>query len=506
MEQYPFPPHQDNPPPYFPLPTKAFYPAGRRELGFAAAMLLSNLFLWNSILYGGFHLGFALGCVAVTLCSLWYLLASGHTVTPYSAVLLVFSAVIAAGFARSNDGFVKFVLLHFLIFAVNLSLCLISGQNLRGSGTLGSVLDAPRAFFRMGLGGMGCAMRGLSEARKRAGSAGRKGGAVLLGLLIALPVAGILVVLLMQADAAFEGMMDLLPESDWREPVWTAVFGLLAAWILYARGAALHHTPKSAPQYKTRRGVSAITVNVVLLAVCLVYGVYLLSQLAYFSGGLSGILPEDYTLAQYARRGFFEMAWLSAINLTVMCCAMGFVEKTAQRPRFTRLLCLLIGLVTLFLIITASAKMLLYIGNFGLTRKRVLTEVIMIFLGITTVLVSVWLFRPKFPYMKGVVIAALLLGSITLWADVDCVVAAYNVRAYQSGQLETVDMRHLGQLGSGAMPYIAQLTADPDPMVAEMAEDILLRRQYTIEDFRSWNWSAAEAEEIQTAYAEDSAP
>ena len=39
--------------------------------------------------------------------------------------------------------------------------------------------------------------------------------------------------------------------------------------------------------------------------------------------------------------------------------------------------------------------------------------------------------------MKGAVICALILGCVTFWADVDTQVARYNVRAYQSGQLET---------------------------------------------------------------------
>ena len=53
------------------------YPAGKRELIFGLLVLLFGTFTWNSILYGGFCLGFALGAVALTGCSLWYLLRCG---------------------------------------------------------------------------------------------------------------------------------------------------------------------------------------------------------------------------------------------------------------------------------------------------------------------------------------------------------------------------------------------------------------------------------------------
>lgn len=477
------------------------YPAGKRELRFGLAMLLCSAFLWNSILYGGFNLGFAIGSLTVMGCSVWYLLVSDYRFDRYSGSLLALGGIIAAGFARSSDGFVKFVMLLFLLFAVNVSFCLATGQNRRSPGGISSVLDAPRAFFVLGMGSMGASARGLNDARKNAEAAGKKGGAAVLGLVIAVPVVAILTVLLMRADAAFEGLMDLLPEMDWSEPVFSLVMGGLAAWILYARGVGMRYADKKAPKARLFRGMNPITVNIILGAVCLIYCVYLLSQLAYLGGGFSGILPPEYTLAQYARRGFFEMAWLSAINLGLMCLTMGLVEKKSNAPRLTRVFCLLLGIVTLFLIATASAKMLLYIGSYGLTRLRALTEVIMVWLAVTAVLVSIWLFKPGFPYMKAVVMTALVLGTLVFWVDVDTQVARYNVRAYQEGRLEEIDMAHLGNLGYGAVPYLEKLTGDDNPEVAQWARDILAWRKYAdIEDFRDWNYSKAAAEEIRERY------
>lgn len=477
-----------------PAPARRF-PAGKRELRFGLAVLLCSVFQWNCILYGGFSLGFALGSLAVTGCSVWYLLACGHRFDRYSGALLILAGIIAAGFARSSDSFVKFVMLLFVLFAVNSSLCLAAGQNRRSPGGIRAALDAPRAFFVLGVGSLGPSARGLNDARKSAGAAGKKGGAAALGLVIALPVAAVLIVLLMRADAAFEGLVGLLPEMDWSEPVWSALLGVFAAWVAYARGVGLRHAEKKAPAAR-RRGMSQITVNVILGAVCLIYGVYLLSQLAYLGGGFSGILPSGYTLAQYARRGFFEMAWLSAINLGLVCLAMGLVERREKAPRLTAGFCLVLSLVTLALIAAASAKMLLYIGSYGLTRLRVLTQVIMVWLAVTAVMVCVGLLRPGFPYMKAVVLAALVLGALVFWADVDTQVARYNVRAYQQGRLETIDVSHLGQLGYGAVPYLEELTHDSDPAVAGSAAAILTRESCQVRDFRDWNYSEARAEEI----------
>jgi hypothetical protein len=58
----------------------------------------------------------------------------------------------------------------------------------------------------------------------------------------------------------------------------------------------------------------------------------------------------------------------------------------------------------------------------------------MLFLAVTTVVIMVWLFIPKLPYMNVVVLAALLIGAVTFWADIDTVVANYDVDAYLSGK------------------------------------------------------------------------
>lgn len=480
------------------IPPVPRFPIGKGELLFGGSLLVCCVFLWNCILYGGFHLGFALGYIAVTVCSCMYLMTRGYGFDRYSGSLILLSLIIAVGFGRSSDGFVKLVMLFFLIFATNLGFCLAAKQNYRSPGGIGSALDAPRAFFVLGIGGMGASARGLSDARKAAGTAGKQTVAALLGILTAVPVMLLLVRLLIRADAAFQGLMELLPEPNWREPLYSLAMGCLACWILFSRNLGLRYGKKKEAEGSAFPGISAITVNIILGAVCLVYLVYLFSQLAYLSGGLSGILPEGYTLAQYARRGFFEMAWLSAINLGLMCLSVGLVEKK-RKIWLTKIGCLFLGLVTLFLITAASAKMLLYIGSYGLTRLRVLTQVIMVWLAITTVLVCVWLVKPGFAYMKAVVLTALVIGAAVLWVDVDTQVARYNVRAYQAGQLQTVDVPHLRSLGYGAIPYLEELTHSSDPAVANSAAQGL-RRYGEISDFRDWNWAEAQARKILEAW------
>ena len=466
------------------------FQTGRRELIFGLLVLLSALCLCNFTVYGGLNLGFALGTWACIVCAFCYLLSVGCKPSGYSCSLLGLSLVIAAGFARSDDGFVKGVMVCFLIVSVNLGFCLMAGKNLYRAASVRSLLDVPGTVFGMGLGKLPAALRGLKQAFRESGSVGQKGGAFLLGLCLCIPVLGIVIPLLISADAAFDGLMSLLPDFKLQELLVTVCLGVPLGIFLYSRCVALGQTQRPAPTEKLGKGIHGITVNTVLVAICVVYVAYLLSQLAYLFGGFAGILPEGYTVAQYARRGFFEMALLCGINLTVMVLSLGLVRRQSSAPLMTKLLCLFLGLVTLFLVATASAKMFLYIGTYGLTRLRVLTQIIMLFMAVTTVILSVWLFVPKLPYMKAVILAAMLIGAATLWADVNTQVARYNVDAYLSGQLETVDFSHLLGLGDSAIPQLARLRDQaPDEQIQKRAGKLLNDMEASpAEDFRDWNY------------------
>ena len=476
---------------HFPITTFDTFPTGRRELRFGLFALLCALALANFVCFAGFQLGYAVAQTLCILASALYLWRSGRKPGFYSGALLILSLVITAGFARSDDGFVKFVMVCFLFVAVNLGLGLQAGQNRRSPAGFTSLADAPGVFFMLGFGKLPYSFRGLQNALRSSGTAGKKTGAVLLGLLCSVPLLVVVVFLLMSADAAFAGLMGKLPDVDVPQIVVTLLTGTGTACVVYTRATALRHADADPKPATHRKGIYPLTVNTVLAMVCVVYLVYLFSQLAYFAGGLSGILPQGYTMAQYARRGFFEMGWLCAINLGLIALAVGLVQKTEKTPLSTKVLCLFIGLITLFFVVTASAKMAMYISSYGLTRLRVLTEVIMVFLGLATLLVCIWLFVPKMPYMKVVLLTALIMGAVVLWADVDTVVARYNVQAYQSGQLAKVDVDYLTTLSAGAVPYIAELAEGGNRAAQRfMEQDRSVRYWDPLwHDLRSWNWA-----------------
>lgn len=457
----------------------------RRDRIAAVVLVLLAVFAANVCLFGAFHIGYTVSYAAFLLCGAVYL--SGRSgslrLRPYSLFCAVAGLAAAGVFLWHNDNAGRFWLFCGSIVLSMLALIAGTGVGRRDDGTPAVIADVLHMLIVRPLNGLGTALSSLFRRRSEDHVKNRRFGGVLLGLLCALPVLLVLASLLMSADAAFEAIVQCIPEFNIFEAIVSLIFGLLLFALVFSRLFSLRHRldipPKKAAATE-HGGLPVPMVNAFLAAVSGLYVLFLLSQLAYFCSAFSGILPADYSVAEYARRGFFEMSAVCAINLLMIGIVLLIVpHKNGRAPLSTRLLCLFVLLFSLGLVAAALSKMGLYIGSFGLTRLRVLTSLFMLMMAAVLVFVGVRLFAPEFPYMRACVVVVALLGLTAAYADVDTCIARYNVTAYQSGRLDVIDVETLGKLSDGAVPYLLELRTDRDSQVADDANRILYRRLQT---------------------------
>ena len=148
---------------------------------------------------------------------------------------------------------------------------------------------------------------------------------------------------------------------------------------------------------------------------------------------------------------------------------------------------------------TALSKMVLYMGSFGLTRLRILTSVFMVFLAVIVIAEAVKLFVGRLQVIRlAVVLGAVLLIALSL-SNVDGQVARYNVEAWRSGRLDSLDMDTVCCLDDGATPIFVELSQESDQKIAERAKKELARRKPN-EDLRSWNLIGRQANEALKEY------
>lgn len=479
--EYPDYTYGTTPPPEPQLPN----PAGRRELILAFFALVFCMLLANSVFAGGFDLGYGLAFAAIVVTSMVYLGNRLHW-NAWGIFHLICTLAMAGIFAYSSDASTKFLVFYVMQYAWYQALAQLSGAASREPGSVTTIADAASVLFTHSFSGMGSNLRGLGYMRTEDGLQRRKTGAVLIGLALSVPVLLVVIPLLMASDAAFEGLMDKTIFFDSQSMVFTIILGTLLFLPLFCRNLNLRRQTRheAAGQTGYSGRASAMTINTILTMVSIFYLLYLVSQLAYFFSAFSGILPEGFTSAEYARRGFFEMCALCAINLGLLALCLALVQRKDGRvPMGTRFLSIFICFFCLVLVAASASKMGLYIQSFGLTRLRLLTSIFNLCLAAAIVCVGIWLLKPRFPYMKVIVATVFLAVIITGWMDVDTQVARYNVRAYQSGQLDSIDLDTLEYLSAGSTSYLVELLDDTDQAVSEQAKEILARR---LDDYYTW--------------------
>ena len=464
-------------PPVQPPRLTPYRASTRRDMVFALLLAVLSILCADFYFWGGAGPAAGIATVCLLLSGAAYLWRSRKTVTAYGC----FCCAVCLACALSlifNDSFRFLSVLTIILCA---SLAILEFMQLRShtDGSFRSIGDVCYVVFAMTFGKLADGGYALFHKQGEDGSPERrKTGSVLLGLVIALPVLLIIVPLLVLSDAAFESMVNLLDFEHLSELIGAAVLGLGLFFLLFGLLISLPRCEREPAERSARRGVEPIIVITFLSAVALVYVLYLFSQLAYFFSAFRGLLPEDYSVAEYARRGFFEMSLLCAINLFIIFLSHLLCRKReGKAPLPVRLLCLFLCVFSLLLAATSLSKIVLYVSRFGMTRLRILTSIFTVLLVVIFLAVILRLFSRKTPYMKISLIAAFLLLLLTAYANVDRVIAAYNVGAYQSGKLSSIDMVTLENLDSNAVvPYLWELTGDADKNVAQEAKVLLSAR------------------------------
>ena len=271
---------------------------------------------------------------------------------------------------------------------------------------------------------------------------------VVIGILISLPVVIVAGFLLMRADAAFEGMMDLITKNVqidtfyiFTRTITVALLFIPCAGFFYGTGSRTSLTGEHDEDKVERDDVERVRWKLdftVGLTACSLLGglyiVYCVSQLSYFISAFSGILPSHFTYAEYARRGFFEMLPIACLNIGVIGVLNLLVKGKEERKKaiWIRNYSLFFMAFTVFIILTALSKMALYMGEYGLTIKRVYVTWFLILCLTSLVLIGISLFRTHFNLVKKLFIAFICLYLGLNYSNVDYLIARYNVSLHQA--------------------------------------------------------------------------
>ncbi|MCI2046757.1 MAG: DUF4173 domain-containing protein [Faecalibacterium sp.] len=251
--------------------------------------------------------------------------------------------------------------------------------------------------------------------------------ATLLCLAVAVPFFFCAVNLLMQADSGFAALLEGF-RLDWRFstrienelaifafslPVGAYLYGLIGGCARREKGNAAGQALRR--QGEQMRCIPKTADTLILTAFCILYLLFFIVQAGYLFGAFAGKLPEGFTVAEYARQGFYQLCWILVMNfgLLTVCARLSAVPVRAAKA--VRGLCLALMGASLLFSATAFSKIFLYIKYFSFTPRRLLSSWAVIVFAAGSILAIVTLLKPNRAIQKFVWFAAASFTVLCFW-------------------------------------------------------------------------------------------
>ena len=394
-----------------------------------------------------------------------------------------------------------------LLFSAGYWVLASSGRTIRNGSSNYILLDAVSAFISLPFTNFSNQYRSFSVL-KRERERKRNVWPVVLGVSLAVLVLTIVIPLLESADSGgfskivghIQDFFDFLA-MDFLSlarnglyfiimiPVAGYLFGLFSG-ASNKRTGALFDVGGLEEGVASIRVLPVVTVYIVLSTVCAVYAVFIASQFPYFFSAFRGTRPEGWLVySEYARRGFFELCAISVLNLVFLLAANILSKKKRTECAPLRIFNIALIAITMIFIATAFSKMALYIDVYGLSMRRVLPCIFMVFLLIVCVLVLV-LQKKAFSIVRASIFAAAVMACAFCLVNPDAQIVRYNTERYLAGTLETYDEEILYRSGfAGVVSAYEVYNSDVPQSTKQVVFKFLVRQKSVLSYLESHSYT-----------------
>ncbi len=263
--------------------------------------------------------------------------------------------------------------------------------------------------------------------------------AIIIGIVIAVPIVFVLVILLSGADIFFREMSENLIDSilEWELPElfdrdFFDFVGTVLVTFAFGYGIITYiNTKDTILKEATRKGSKAnpyIAISGSAM-IAFVYVVFVGIQIfGLFMGALT--LPEGYTYAEYARQGFFQLAFVCFFNVCMVLVVMACFEEN----RVLKWIMTVITGCTYVMLVSAAYRMLLYISVYHLTFLRVFVLWAIAVMAVVMVGTTIFIFKKEFPIFKFMLVSVTVLYIGFSAAHPDYWIAKYNIAQDKAGE------------------------------------------------------------------------
>lgn len=229
-----------------------------------------------------------------------------------------------------------------------------------------------RWFFKLIPGYLFSNTEYIESAVKETKINNNKGKDALKGLLIAVPILIIIILLLTSADRYFSSFLNNIFSTfkfslNLNDIIEIGITLVLSFIFIFSTCINIYQMRKAKDFQNKKISISNITTYIILGLVNLVYILFLVSEISKLTTNFLNV-PIEYTYANYAREGFFQLLGVSTINFIILLFYKNFANY--EDSKWIKYLLLTIIFFSIFIIINSYYRMGLYIFEYGFTILR----------------------------------------------------------------------------------------------------------------------------------------
>ncbi|MPM81530.1 hypothetical protein SDC9_128584 [bioreactor metagenome] len=255
-----------------------------------------------------------------------------------------------------------------------------------------AVLGVLRAVFVKPFTAIGAYFRAYAGVFGTKGKSAAKHGWI--GAAIGLPLMVVVLALLSSVDAGMARLIGGVFEnvSIW-EWFWRVAVVFLASMLIYSLFFHLTWGKRDADLPLVKQNWKLAGPGVVIGLLFVAYALFTYVQFTYLFGKT---LPVDVTYSEYAREGFGQFLGVTLINFTVL----GVSLAKSEPGRAIKALQTLLIVASLIVLASAAWRMLLYVGAYGLTLRRVLPLWLMFYFAFLAAVGVARVYREQVPFLR----------------------------------------------------------------------------------------------------------
>ncbi len=325
---------------------------------------------------------------------------------------------------------------------------------------------------------------------------------ILIGILISIPAVMFLVMMLSSADLVFYN--NFIVFNNWFKKlfdfinVYKIIVGTFIGLYLFGHLYSAHIkeslvnmvTDNDSP--KGLKG-DIIVLNIFFLSILFVYTIFIAIQFKYLFSG--GILPNGLNYSEYARRGFFELVFLSLLNIALILLTTYLLRDKIYEQKnkwaiFTKLMLIYLCVITGILLISSHYRMSLYDSAYGFTRLRVLVYIFLAFEALGLIATLAYIIKHNFNILAVYAAIGLTFYLTLNLVKIDEIIARRNIDMYLSGQAEDIDIDYLMTLSPDALPQIMRLTDSNVKFVTKIKTINYLKSISESYKYKENNWQS----------------